>query len=795
MNSSLTETEQLSPDNSHGRRAFHAMNSRSFDECRKLPLNMAQLNASFLNTARRVGFLIVALLSTISLLSVWGAGVAHGQDAGANQDFFHVHAGFDGHFRVGFWTPVRIEFDADTELRDATLSIQVVDGDGISTRFLPLTRKSISCAAGERVSELLYLKAGRIKSRISVELNDQDGSSLHQQTIAWSESTGVMSASQNLHVNLGADIGVSNLGLGAGDDSGATESVVIDVASQIRQLPDHWLGYEGVDRLVVATSNQELVDAISAEQLSAIDQYVSNGGRLVLCTGVNADQLFGKASPWQVFNPGRFLDVITSRSSVGIESYARATKQLLNRDVRTYTLSKFEVRRGRVLAVEGKSLGAVPLVVLYPHGFGQVSFVTVDLDQEPFQSWESKTRFVERIIFGVKQKREEVSAKSGGGQVTSIGYDDITGQLRGALDQFDGVQFVSFTWVAILVIVFILLIGPLDYLFLRRVLGRMELTWITFPAVIIGFCTLAAYSFYNAKGDEEHVNQLEIIDVDGESQSVRGTTWSHLYSPRTSRRNLKLKVADDLQVTVNDQLLSWQGLPGSGISGMDSKVSASVFAVDYSVNLSENADDSKSLTSGLQGLPIQVASSKSLSGRWTGKLQSPVSSRLSIDRRADTLKGQVSNPLPVTITDCVLLFESWAYVFNSDFAPQATVDLASQTDEKTALGFLTYRHMVDGKDVSTPWDAQSDNVARIAQMMSFYRSSGGQKYTDLRHRLQNYIDLSEHLSLGRAVLFGRIEKRLSQIEDSETDLSRNYDKHWTFIRVVYPVEETRSALR
>ena len=58
------------------------------------------------------------------------------------------------------------------------------------------------------------------------------------------------------------------------------------------------------------------------------------------------------------------------------------------------------------------------------------------------------------------------------GQVAHVGYTDIIGQLRGALDQFSGVTLFAFSWVAVLLGVYVLLIGPGDYFFLNRVLGR-----------------------------------------------------------------------------------------------------------------------------------------------------------------------------------------------------------------------------------------------------------------------------------------------------------------------------------
>jgi len=77
--------------------------------------------------------------------------------------------------------------------------------------------------------------------------------------------------------------------------------------------------------------------------------------------------------------------------------------------------------------------------------------------------------------------------------VMHYGYNDLSGQLRSALDRFTGVRLVPFWFVASLIVVYILLIGPGDYFFLRKVVGRMEWTWLTFPAIVIIVSVAACY--------------------------------------------------------------------------------------------------------------------------------------------------------------------------------------------------------------------------------------------------------------------------------------------------------------
>ena len=121
------------------------------------------------------------------------------------------------------------------------------------------------------------------------------------------------------------------------------------------------------------------------------------------------------------------------------------------------------------------------------------------------------------------------------------GYTDLSGQLRSALDQFTGVQLIPFSFVALLIIFYILLIGPGDYFFLRKIVRRMEWTWLTFPIIVLVVSGAAYMLAYYLKGDQLRVNQADLVDVDAASGFVRGTTWLNIFSPRMESFNLSLQ--------------------------------------------------------------------------------------------------------------------------------------------------------------------------------------------------------------------------------------------------------------
>src|SRR5205814_6607281 len=63
--------------------------------------------------------------------------------------------------------------------------------------------------------------------------------------------------------------------------------------------------------------------------------------------------------------------------------------------------------------------------------------------------------------------------------------------LYAYLENFEEVPVISFGWVALFIFLYILVVGPLEYLILKKVFTRLELTWLTVPTVVITISVVA----------------------------------------------------------------------------------------------------------------------------------------------------------------------------------------------------------------------------------------------------------------------------------------------------------------
>jgi hypothetical protein len=186
-------------------------------------------------------------------------------------------------------------------------------------------------------------------------------------------------------------------------------------------------------------------------------------------------------------------------------------------------------------------------------------------------------------------------------------------------------------------------------------------------------------------------------------------------------------------------------------------------------------------------MPIEVAGSKSLAGLWWTEASGTSTGGLTVDSNG-LLNGRLSNPLDIELSDCAVLYENWIYPLAGSLSPRESVSFDG-ISPRNLEWYLTRRRVVDTKDVGTPWDPMGTDVPRIMEVLMFYQAAGGSTYTGLTHRYQPHLDLSDHLRSGRAILVGRGSTPASQWLRGGQSLAANYDRHWAFYRLIFPVHE------
>lgn len=687
--------------------------------------------------------------------------------------------GFGNTVRLGHWTPLTADLSrlADQASIDRFV-ITCPDSNGVPVRYSGrVLREAESSAMGQALFRL-----GRDSGRLRLEWLDRDGAIVS--TSEWEL----------------ADSGITIL------DSTQTTTLVLDPDELLNErlpgavaerqvaglltggasggLPLNPLMYDSIDQ-VFLTLNEPAMTAWSPQQWAALTAWVREGGRLVLAAGPGAAEWLQQESPLSSILPGRVTGVAEIESSSRLSFFTGGSEPLIGRNDPPLKVLGIEPEDAVVRLEQNQ----VPVLVQAARGLGVVTLIPLDISEPRYREWNDGFALIGLVL------REVVSnagamAEDAGRRVSHNGYEDLVGQLRVPLDQFRGVEFIYFTWVAVLIGVYILLVGPGDYFFLRNVVGRMEWTWVTFTLVTALFCGLAWWGNRWSKPTSLQINQLEIVDVDVSNQRYRTTVWANVYGPQTTEADLALVATSTRppQLASGRACLAWQGLPGRGLGGMRSRTVADFSRRAYEMPL-EIGVGGEAIGCEMENVPFQVSSSRAVFGRITGDANVELRNRLRYNTGTEQIEGTITNPLDVELRNCRILFGNWVYVFEQPMGPGETIDLLSETREKNLKSFMTRRQGRENKGANTPWDPTDTDVGRIANMMMFYGAAGGASYTSLTHDYQPFIDMTGMLELNRAILVGEAAESTSEVTVAAGNLGSQYDQHFTLFRFVIPIEE------
>ncbi|MGD9646227.1 MAG: hypothetical protein AB7U73_10990 [Pirellulales bacterium] len=722
-----------------------------------------------------------------------------------------VQAGIAGQYKVGCWAPLDVLFRGGPENRQGVAVVTVPDGDGVPAEVVSAP---LAVLAGAPAAVRVYVKPGREMPEIGVRFVEVNAAGELGRAIAKAtfETTlsnqpyrqgPALSDREQLIVGVGGPIGIE---LAAHDFNAKSRGggIVTHVrVADLKRLPGEWYGYDGVETVVLSTSDADIYQTLSAAspQIVALRQWVEFGGRLVLVAGSQADLLLAPGSALAQFVPGRFTRTVPLRQLQAFETFASANEPLAEGGTLDNPLlvAQIEEPRGQVEIREGADL---PLVIRAPLGFGEVLFVAVDLDRPPFVSWRDRGRLMARLLGYVVVESDDEQQNA-----YNFGYADLATSLRGALDQFLGVRIAPFWFVASLVLGYLLLIGPIDYLLVKRVLRRMELTWVTFPAVVIAVSAGAYFLANWMKGNELIVNQIDLIDVDlaraGAASSpaaagakqrggpdfsantplVRGTTWFNVFSPSRSTYNVTV-TGESLGVEPADcqALVCWMGQPGMGLGGMGRSEAP---VLDWPYQFAPNL-------SAIDGVPIPNWSSKPFTARLHAVTQSP---GLACDlqaRAGELLEGSVTNLLDEPLDDCLLAYRGTAYPVGRlepgkefQLDPGKRRDLASELAQRHGGEGPRYGHHVGFRRFSVTVELP---ISPIIDRLAFYQAGGGPNWAQLSNLSESRLDGSSHLQAGQAILLGRVAQPAVTVMLDGQPAAGPRNQYWTFRRWFLPVE-------
>lgn len=535
---------------------------------------------------------------------------------------------------------------------------------------------------------------------------------------------------------------------------GKMRPLVVHV-STAEDLPKCPYGWEIVENIVVLTRRESDVDAWDAESLQRLRQWVEQGGFLVLSIG-NQTTKMAASEHWKSFLPGRFEKLLPLPQTTALEQFAQSTVPVplwgVTEEYRIPVAQFSDLPKNLHILAQQYDL---PMVMQTVWDFGRVTWTVMDLEHESLQRWGDVGRWIAKLLEYTDRSADYEERHVAG---MHRGYNDMSGQLRSALDQFEGLYVVSFWSLTILFLLYLFLIGPGCYYASRQGKYREMVSWGLFLGTVAGGTWMVVW-LAQTDSQKPRWNRVSVTDVTTHSGKVRQTLWGNLWTPTSGNFTLGVTPSQDYPQT----RLEWFGLPGSFLGGLESTLPV--------VTSEALSDTCRWEGNRLEKLPLTSRSTKSLTATHWTKLSQIAPEKTwdfgYLQQRRAVPYGEIHNPLDVPLEHCLLLYGGWAYDLQT-LHPGETRKIDDALRRYDVISVLVEAQLIEEKSfqdeihyrrVHLPYDQTSTDLEYIVKTMLFYNSTGGRSYTGLENQYQSTMDGTPLLSSGEAILFGRVMEK------------------------------------
>ena len=403
--------------------------------------------------------------------------------------------------------------------------------------------------------------------------------------------------------------------------------------------------------------------ALLPSQREALALWASLGGQLVVSGGPGGQ---AAAAGLGDLLPVRAVGDVAQGSLAPLAALAGSAGAGLPASA---TLSRAEPQPGAEQLPPGSGL-----LFRRPYGAGLVTFTGFDI--AALRGWDG-----EAPLWGTLLRQLAPTTPGTGAHLSQFNLLD-----RGVL-KLPSLNLPSAWTLLLFILAYVLVLGPLNYIVLRR-MGRLELAWITVPAVVLLF-TAGLYAAGTVlRGGSAQYNQLAIVESSEGQARGHATSFIGLFSPRRASYTLAFPATTQVTSGPNQQFLNAQFEP---------------------VVVDEAGVPSVQLLADISSVTTFVAQSL---------VELPVQVQSSLASGANGLSGELRNTSQVALEDAVVV-RGDTFARLGTLAPGASVQLAANGllpnfpqelglaqsgvfDRQTMINMLFDRDMLQFRSPNTP---------------------------------------------------------------------------------------------
>ncbi len=405
----------------------------------------------------------------------------------------------DGRYAVGGWAAISVTLVNEGEPTEGHLTAETRSG---------LMRRFVEMPAGARKSVTLYVQPEAFQRRI---------------TVRYDEPNGVAEAVVEVRTLEGVSGQTAVVGDGAGNlrpqlsaiGDGRPEAIALTVGD----LPERPEPLDGLGSMVWAADASALSDA----QRRSLERWIADGGELVVLGGADWQ---ARTAAFSELLPVEALAAADGVPQAELAAWAGVDESpVAEATVATGTLHP--EARALLTAEDG-----TVLVSMRQIGAGRVVLIGSDLATEAHRGWTGAPSLWSRLL----PSNAAIEQFWGG----FPGREEAENAMSQALSNVPSLEVPPAELLLAVIVAYILLIGPISYVVLRR-LDRRELAWITAPVLVVLF-TACSYGIGNTlKGGEVIVNQISLVRSSTAGATATVQAYAGIFSPERDTFDLRVE--------------------------------------------------------------------------------------------------------------------------------------------------------------------------------------------------------------------------------------------------------------
>ncbi|MDQ2935647.1 MAG: hypothetical protein M3R49_11870 [Chloroflexota bacterium] len=435
--------------------------------------------------------------------------VAVGATAAASPVSLDVRPLLGGRFQSGGWLAVAVKLTNDGPPVAGNLVAATSDGTA---------RRPVELPAGARKQVTLYVRPQPFQRKLEVRF-EQHGTVLAKADAALQ----VLDASSSAQVVIVGDGGGSLRAQLLSRGAGLPEPISLLPAD----LPERPEPLAGVEVIVWAADST----ALNPAQRRSLQRWVAAGGELIVLGGPDWQ---ARSEAFSDLLPVSGLHAVDGATATGLGGWVGAAVP-----AGKVTAASGKLAAGAFVLAPLQGKGGEPLLAAISRGAGRVLYFAVDLGTDQFRAWDGGPLLWSRLV-----PEDQFSAPGGG-----FPGQDAANSMTQALASLPSLDVPPAELLLAVIVGYILLIGPISYLVLRR-FDRRELAWMTAPLLVIVF-SACSYGIGNSlKGSEVILNQINVVRVAAGGSAASVEAYAGLFSPNRATYDLTVRT-DALLATLN----------------------------------------------------------------------------------------------------------------------------------------------------------------------------------------------------------------------------------------------------